>query len=455
MNKNGVIFVGIVLIAATSSAIAWRVHTKPYLPPLDMNTAAGRAKRAASWGDMVLYGNEVNECFPAAVEKRKGKVLINSPHLIGGIPGQGALTNDELNTWLNDPKNHETLDFELPITFDKFRELIYIPEDNPLTRAKIELGRQLFFDNRLAADHRRTDCLICHVRGRFSDPTVGGSASKPDHDRAPPVILNRLFSWEQFWDGRAATLEDQVTQPIFNPNEMANDLETLVATLRRIPGYRLQFSKIFGEVSQKSIAQALASYVRTLVTYPTRYDFAVAWEELKEKDPASMSEEDRAEYQQIKEYAENHPLTEAEQRGRELFFSERIGCARCHSGPNFTDEKYHNLGFEKDGAGMDDPGRYAVTHEEKDRGAFKTPTLRHVAISMPLLHHHKVARVEDVIRILAAGGGPGKNKSTLLKPFEITEEEIHDLASFVYSLTSMVPDPCYVRLPASVPVDVP
>ncbi|MGH7332424.1 MAG: cytochrome c peroxidase [Candidatus Rokuibacteriota bacterium] len=236
----------------------------------------------------------------------------------------------------------------------------YIPADNPLTAEKIELGKQLYFDRRLSADGT-VSCATCHAPDKgFSDgrPTSRGIEGQVG-GRNAPVTINRLFSQEQFWDGRAASLEDQALGPVQNPIEMGNTLDGMVATLKKIKGYRGQFRKVFGtDVSKEGVAKAIASFERTLLCGNSAFDKFEA--------------------------GDTNALSESARRGLALFRGE-VKCLTCHAGFNFTDENYHNVGV-----GMDKPnpdlGRYRVTKREQDRGAFKTSTLRNVTASGPYFH---------------------------------------------------------------------
>ena len=170
--------------------------------------------------------------------------------------------------------SHAEGPYKLKLPLGLQEQAAYIPEDNPLTAAKINLGKQLYFDKRLSADGS-VACATCHDPGKgFSDgrPTSQGIKGQVG-GRSAPVTINRLFSKEQFWDGRAASLEEQALGPVQNPIEMGNTLDGMVATLSKIPGYREQFKKAFDtDVTKEGVARALASFERTLLCGNSAFD---------------------------------------------------------------------------------------------------------------------------------------------------------------------------------------
>jgi len=249
----------------------------------------------------------------------------------------------------------------------------YVPENNPPTRERVELGRMLYFDRRLSVDST-VSCATCHdPEHAFAEPRptstgVGGKVGT----RNAPTVLNRLFSADQFWDGRAADLEEQAKGPIVNPIEMAMaSHDVAVAAIRKVPGYAPLFDAAFGspDVDIDRIAQAIASYERTVLTGNSPYDRYQA--------------------------GDAGALSDAAKRGLAIF-NAKGNCATCHAGFNFTDESYHNLGVGMD-AEKPDLGRYDVTKADVDRGAFKTPTLRNVADSGPYMHDGSEKSLADVV----------------------------------------------------------
>jgi cytochrome c peroxidase len=385
-------------------------------------------------------------------------VKLGMPELTAGIPGDGPLEVDAITKWLDDPKNHEVLAVELPAGLAAGQSQIVIPENNPLTRAKIELGRQLYFDVRLSADGT-VSCASCHHPdegyGRHTQFGVGINGQMGG--RNSPVSYNRILSGAQFWDGRADSLEAQAVGPIANPIEMGNTHEKCVETLKGIEGYKVQFEKIFpGEgVTIGNVGKAIASFERAIVTGPSPYDFyeplrafeaankdeLADLEALKKDDPELF-----ATYEALKKASDAHPISVEAKRGRDLFFTEKANCTACHVGANFTDEKYHNLGV-----GMDkekpDLGRFEVTKDDKDKGGFKTPTVRNVALSAPYMHDGSQATLEEVVAWYDKGGHPNATLSDKVKKLGLSDQEKKDLVEFMKALTGEFPKVRQDRLP--------
>ncbi len=377
--------------------------------------------------------------------------------LLAGIPGEGAVTLEQIRGWLANPENHRPLSVVLPEGLDAGAANVFIPEDNPLTRAKIELGRQLYFDPRLSNDGT-ISCASCHDPAHaYTAPTrFGVGIHGQEGGRNSPVAYNRLLSRAQFWDGRAATLEEQAVGPIANPIEMGNTHEECVKFVGSLPGYRLQFEKIFEDgVTIDNVGRAIASFERVLVTGPTPYDDAVGlirFEETFAEDLEDMewfAEEEPElfeQYQQLKAKTTANPLSESARRGMDLFFG-KANCANCHSGANFADEQYHNLGVGMDAA-EPDLGRYDQTKQESDKGAFKTPTLRNVALSGPYMHDGSQETLEEVMKWYNIGGEKNPWLSDKMKPLDLNEQEIADVIAFmVQGLTGEFPPVQTGRLP--------
>jgi cytochrome c peroxidase len=379
-----------------------------------------------------------------------GKIMLGSPELTAGIPGEGPLKDEELDKWLADPANHEPLDFELPLGLAAGAGQVKGVDKNPLTRAKIELGRQLYFDPRLSAD-MSISCASCHDPGEgFARHAQFGEGIKGQKGgRNSPVSYNRILSDAQFWDGRAGSLEDQAVGPIANPIEMGNTHEACVVCLKGIGGYQKQFDKIFGRLDIDAVAQAIASFERALVTEPTPFDY---YERLRpfeqlEKEDIEADPELKAAYAKALADAEAHPLSDSAKRGRELFFTDKGGCSACHVGANLTDEKYHNIGVGMD-AEKPDIGREEVTKDPKDKGKFKTPTIRNVAASAPYMHDGSQKTLEEVVDFYAKGGHPNPNLDEKIKKLDLSDQDKKDLVEFMrQGCTSDFPKVARDRLP--------
>lgn len=270
-----------------------------------------------------------------------------------------------------------------------------VPEQNPLTREKVELGKKLFFDVRLSRDNS-VSCATCHnPKLAFTDDRpVGVGVAGRVGGRRVPRIVNRGYGKSFFWDGRAATLEEQVLQPIQNPKEMDMTLEE-VASRTGLPIERVQ--------------QALASYVRTILSGDSPYD----------------------RYLQ----GDRNALTTEQRLGLRLFRG-KAGCAVCHLGPNLTDERFHNTGVGWPG----DEGRYAVTKSEPDRGAFKTPSLREVARTPPYMHDGSRKTLEEVIDFYNQGGNPNPALDPEIRKLQLSAEEKAALLALLKALSGTVRD---------------
>lgn len=385
----------------------------------------------------------------------EARVNLGEANLMGGIPGSGPLSVEDVRAWLDDPANHVELDVELPLGLSLGQSQIKGLEENPLTKAKIELGRQLYFDTRLSANNT-ISCATCHhPQEGFSRHTATGvGINNQMGGRNSPVSYNRILSDKQFWDGRAGSLEDQAIGPIQNPIEMGNTHEACVETLKAIPGYALQFEKIFpGQgVTIDGVGKAIAAFERAIVTKPSAYDYHEAYKrfaQLEEEDIADLKEDVPAVYAQY-EAAKNGvaemPMSESAVRGMDLFFSKRVGCSNCHVGANLADEQYHNLGVGMD-AQEPDLGRYMETKIEKDKGAFKTPTIRNVALSAPYMHDGSQATLEEVVEHYNKGGIKNPWLSDKMTPLNLTAQEKLDLVEFMRACTGEFPYIASGRLP--------
>jgi cytochrome c peroxidase len=389
---------------------------------------------------------------PAAAAE-SSTILLGGPELTSGIPGEGPLTKEQIQAWLDDPKNHEPLEVALPLGLSLGQLQIVGIKENPLTRAKIELGRQLYFDPRLSAD-MTISCATCHNPDTgYAAPTQFGEGIRGQKgNRNSPTAFNRILSGAQFWDGRAARLEDQAVGPIQNPIEMGHTHEACVKSLDAIEGYKMQFQKIFGALNIDAVGQTIASFERTVVTGPSAYDYHVALEKYKQldaEDLESLKEDDPdafAEYSRLLTASEKLPMSESAVRGKELFFSDKSRCATCHVGANFTDEKYHNLGVGMD-AKEPDLGRYAESKDEKDRGAFKTPTLRNIVQTAPYMHDGSQKTLEEVVEWYAKGGHPNPHLSDKIVKLELSEQDKKDLVEFMRALTGPLTPVVRGRLP--------
>ncbi len=286
----------------------------------------------------------------------------------------------------------------------------FVPEDNPLTKEKAELGRILFFDKRLSKNNTIA-CASCHLKEKgFTDGRrVSTGINGLKGGRSAPASINRVYSKVQFWDGRAATLEDQSIGPFANPIEHGfASHDEMVAKMKQIPGYRKLFRDVFGgEITIQDVGRAVASFQRTVLSGNSavdKYDIG----------------------------GDQNALSDSAKRGLELFRG-KARCTRCHSGFNFTDEKFHNLGIGWDDNTVD-LGRYMVTNNPEDIGAFKTPTLREIARTAPYMHDGRFKTLEQVVKFYNKGGVKNPHQDNTIIPLELTDEEQQDLVAMLKSL---------------------
>jgi cytochrome c peroxidase len=305
---------------------------------------------------------------------------------------------------------------------------VVIPADNPMTPAKIELGKQLYFDARLSRTGT-VSCNSCHnVMGGGVDgtPTSAGIEGKLG-GRNSPTVWNAAFLSVQFWDGRAKDLEEQAKGPLVNPIEMGMpDHEFVIASrVKKIPGYVSQFKAVFGgeqPVTINNLAKAIAAYERTLITPNAPYDRFLR--------------------------GNKKALSPSAKRGMELV--KTVGCQTCHSGPLFAGpplpigtgfyQKFPAFEDNEYVAKYDfksDAGRYEATKSDADRHMWRVPTWRNIAVTAPYFHNGKVATLPEAVRVMA--------KTQLNK--ELKSDEVTDIVAFLESLTGEFPKQTMPRLP--------
>jgi cytochrome c peroxidase len=328
--------------------------------------------------------------------------------LMLGIPS-GELRGEPARG--TDKSAHATQgEYKLKIPFGLEETAVVIPDDNPLTKEKVELGRLLFFDKRLSKNNTIA-CASCHMaQFAFTDgKNVSTGINGLKGGRSAPASLNRVFSKAQFWDGRAATLEEQSVGPFINPVEHGfGNHDEMIAKMKKIAGYRKLFKEVFGtDITIDGVGKAIASFQRTILTG---------------NSPADRFDQGQDE----------KAISPAAQNGLVLF-REKARCTKCHSGFNFTDEKFHNLGIGWDDNKVD-LGRYMVTGNPEEIGAFKTPTLREIARSAPYMHDGRFKTLEEVVNFYNKGGVKNPHQDNLIIPLELTDQEKHDLVEFLRTL---------------------
>jgi len=282
------------------------------------------------------------------------------------------------------------------------------PEDNPYSAARAELGKILFFDSRLST--HAISCASCHEPSHaFSGRAAfdKGADGKLE-DRHTPTIINRAWGKSQLWDGRMPTLESQVLNAVTNPKEMGTPTEQVVQTLQGIKGYAPLFAAAFGDsaITFERVVRAIATFERTILSGNSAYDRYLA--------------------------GDKSALTKRQKSGLD-FFNHKGECAECHAGPNFTTEKFANIGIGTDRS-VPDPGRQGVTNKGSDYGKFKVPTLRDLARRGPYMHDGRFKTLSEVLDLYAKGGIANPRLDTRLTRFYMDEQTKQDLLAFLDSL---------------------
>jgi cytochrome c peroxidase len=296
-------------------------------------------------------------------------------------------------------------DLRVPLGLDLY---VPTPAGNPITAQKADLGRQLFFERRLSADGR-TSCATCHrpersfTDGRVVSRGVFGRAGR----RNVPSILNRAYGDFAFWDGRAASLEEQVRQAASGETDLGRPIEESVSTIAADTAYRRAFASAYGDdgVTAERIVLAVSTFVRAQLSGNSAYDRFVGGV------PDAMTGEAR--------------------RGLNLFTG-AARCARCHAGPLLSDEEFHNTGVNWG----KDPGRYAVTARPEDRGRFKTPSLRNVTLTAPYMHDGSLADLSAVVEFYVRGGSKNPQLDRDLRPLLLSASDQQALIAFLKALSS-------------------
>jgi cytochrome c peroxidase len=281
------------------------------------------------------------------------------------------------------------------------------------SQARVELGRKLFFDPILSKD-RTLSCASCHQpRLAFADnrdfsPGVGGAQGA----RNTPSVMNSSGRTSLFWDGRAETLEAQAIFPIENPVEMALPIAQALQRINADEDYRKQFELAYaGAATARSLGRALAAFQKTLDTADTPYDRYV--------------------------HGEDASMPESAKRGRLLFIG-RGKCAECHSGEDFTSDRFRNIGLF-DGKQLNDRGRGGFTGNPQDNGQFKIPSLRNVAVTAPYMHNGMFKTLREVIDYYddpdkLVPGAKGRD-AAITGPLRLSEAEKADIEAFLRALT--------------------
>jgi cytochrome c peroxidase len=330
----------------------------------------------------------------------------------------------------------EPLTVNVPRGLQPLTPNVYVPAANPLTKGRVELGRQLYFDPRVSLDGT-VSCATCHnpEKGWTDHMSVSIGIKGQTGDRSAPSVLNAAYGKTMFWDGRAPSLEGQSQGPVQNPIEMGKqNYKEIVERLRTISGYREQFQRVFGtEVTLDGMSKAIASFERaTALSGDSKYDKYNA--------------------------GDTKALSESEKRGMVLFglrlnqdddyktdvVLKKADCTSCHVGFNFTDEQFHNLGigWDEKKKTFADKGRWAIApvgaKNNSEIGAFKTPTVRDAARTAPYMHDGSLRTLEDVVEHYNKGGNANPFLDKDIKKLNLTAQEKADVVAFMKALAGEV-----------------
>ena len=285
---------------------------------------------------------------------------------------------------------------------------------DPPTPTRVRLGRWLFYDKRLSADNS-ISCASCHrPENAFSEPSPHSKGIRgQEGNRKAPSFLNLAWTIYPnfFWDGRSDSLENQALGPMANPLEMGNSHEAMVKTLKTTQSYSRYFKEAFGdgEITKERVAKAIADYERT------RMSGNSPWDKWKAGDERAVSDEIKL---------------------GDSLFSGKAACNQCHLGQNFTDNTFHNLGigWNAKQKRFSDDGRFVVSKDVKDTGAFKTPTLRDVSKHAPYMHDGSLKTLKDVVNHYNKGGDRNPHLDPKMAPLKLSKREIKAIVALMNAL---------------------
>ncbi len=296
---------------------------------------------------------------------------------------------------------------------------VHYPSANPYNAAKAELGRKLFFEPHLPGNPAQT-CATCHHPGlSWTDGMARTMGSGHALGRHTPSLINVGYGKAFFWDGRATSLEDAVSQEVLSPAmSEAKTPRDILIRIASLSGYRKEFMQAFGTegISFDRITAALATFIRGIVSGSSPFDLWLN--------------------------GDNTALPDAARRGFVLFRG-KAGCVRCHAGPTFTDSRFHNIGLNSV-----DPGHFEISGKKADRNAFKTPGLRDVTRTPPYMHNGSIKTLTEVIDFYNRGGdrvGQGNE----LSPLNLSAPEKQELLMFLRSLTGKQKETAIPLLPVN------
>lgn len=268
---------------------------------------------------------------------------------------------------------------------------------------KHELGRLLFFDPRLSSQVR--SCATCHYPGLgWADAVAHPMGSKNALQRHTPTLMNIASVKNFFWDGRGTSLEKSIEEHITSLDSLHGNEQPAFHNIAQLEQYRQQFKDVFGseKVNLPNISAAIATFIRSITSGTTPFDRWVA--------------------------GNSNAISHEAKRGFYLF-THKARCHHCHSGPTFSDHRFHFTGLNSV-----DPGRFEITKKDSDMNAFKTPSLRHIAVTAPYMHDGSKPDLKSVIEFYNRGGDQHTRNNKLI-PLLLTDDEKRDLLHFLYSLT--------------------
>jgi cytochrome c peroxidase len=398
-------------------------------PPAGGAPVAEAAKREAGGTQ-----GETQLVTPKQVVDPKSLIDVVKEEVKGGESQLGPTPMNHL--WLPADESlikDEPISVNVPLGLDSIAA--YVPPANPMTRGKVELGKQLYFDPRVSLDGT-ISCATCHDPNKgWTDGPLATSVGIDGQvgGRNAPTVLNTVYGRTMFWDGRAPSLEAQAQGPIQNPIEMGKQsYKEIVDRLRKISGYTEQFQKVFGtDVTLDGMAKAIAAFERSAaLSGNSKYDKYIK--------------------------GDMKALSESEKRGMVLFglrldtdddfktdvVLKKAECTSCHIGRNFTDEQFHNLGigWNTKEQKFADLGRWVISpigaKNSAELGAFKTPTVRDVTRTAPYMHDGSLKTLEEVVAHYDQGGHPNPALDKDIKKLNLTESEKADVVAFMKALTS-------------------
>lgn len=303
----------------------------------------------------------------------------------------------------------------------KYKELGNLPSpkhpaNNPYSLDKVELGRNLFFDNKISR-YNMFSCATCHNQ----NTNWADDLDKPlGNDKLPlkrnsPTVVNTAYHNSMFWDGRAKTLEDQAHDVLLNPREMNSNENLIKRNLSNDEMYLSLFKKAFGdeEITLERVTMALATFQRTLNT----------------KNNSFFDKFIKGNYS---------ALDSSQIRGLHLFRNQ-ARCINCHNGANLSDNNFHNTGLVMQGTTFEDLGKFDITQRPEDFGVFRTASLRNVVKTLPYFHHGQTKSIKEVLDMYNNGMPQSQNKSALIKPLGLNKTELQDLENFLTSLAEDIP----------------